>query len=395
MTITSSEPELEKALKSVRAEPSDFVAWDALEAQAATHQSPEPVAELYVEVLALELSPASSRKLRERALRFGEEWFGDDDRHMQAILVRVFGLDPGDEVIFERLVVSLTAAGRWDALLSVYERALAAADSLERRAALLEEAAKVAKDLAEDDTRALSLQHNLLALKPHDRDLRTQLERMLEKGQRWLDLVLSLSGRTENQPAAQAALDARIAGLWLRQLSSAPRALEIVQRLLAADKQDAAAIELAEEIYRSELAPAETRRKASALLLSSYDAAPQAAERTRVLRGGQGLYEGDERERRQREAARLLRERSPGEALAEFSDAFARSSGDDSLLRELEDHAVDAGLEAGYADALERAAARAETGLRRDQLLLRAAGVAEKSLDQPDRAQKLYRTVLA
>src|SRR5689334_1487290 len=105
MTITSSEPELAKALNAVRAQPSDFVAWDALEAQAAKHQAPEPVAELYVEALGGEQSPANSRKLRERALRFGEEWFGDDAPHMQAILMRVFGLDPGDEVIFERLVV--------------------------------------------------------------------------------------------------------------------------------------------------------------------------------------------------------------------------------------------------------------------------------------------------
>jgi tetratricopeptide (TPR) repeat protein len=394
MTIISSEPELEKALSVVRAEPSDFVAWDALEAQAATHQAPEPVAELYVEVLAAELSAASSRKLRERALRFGEEWFGDDAPHMQAILARVFGLDPSDEVIFERLVVSLTSAGRWDALLSVYESALAASDSLERRAALLDEAAKVAKDLAADEGRALSLQQHLLALRPHDQALRTQLERMLEKSERWLDLVLSLSGRTEAEPAAQAALEARVAGLWLRQLNSAPRALEIVQRLLAQNGHDAAAVALAEEIYESALAPVETRRKASALLLSAYEGSARVAERTRVLRAGQGLYEGAERDERQREAARLLREPSPGEALAEFSDALLRNPDDDGLLRELEDHAVDAGLEAGYADALEQAAARALTPLRRSQLQLRAAMVAEKALEQPDRAQRLYRAVL-
>jgi lipopolysaccharide biosynthesis regulator YciM len=395
MTPTSSELELDKALKAVRAAPSDFVAWDALEAQAATYQAPEPVAELYVEVLAGEIPLASSRKLRERALRFGEEWFGDDAPHMQAILARVFGLEPSDEVIFERLVVSLTAAGRWDALLSVYERALAAADSLERRAALLEEAAKVAKDLANDEPRALSLQQSLLALRPHDSSLRSQLERLLEKSGRYLDLVLSLSGRDEPEPAAKAALEARIAGLWLRQLRSAPRALEIVQRLLAQDKGDAAALELAEEIYRSEHAPVETRRRASALLLASYEGAERAPERTRVLRAGQGLYEGEEREGRQREAARLLRQRSPAEALAEFSDAFTRTPGDDALLSELEQHANEAGLQGGYADTLEQAAARADSPKRRYQLLLRAASVAAGALEQPERAQALYRAVLA
>ncbi|HEY6882000.1 MAG TPA: tetratricopeptide repeat protein [Polyangiales bacterium] len=90
----------------------------------------------------------------------------------------------------------------------------------------------------------------------------------------------------------------------------------------------------------------------------------------------------------------MLRERSPGEALSEFSDAFLRNPGDDSLLHELEDHAIDAGLEAVYADTLESAAARAPTKKRRDELLFRAARVADQALDQHERAQQLYRSLL-
>jgi len=192
MTISSHEPELSKAAAAVRAQPSDFGAWDTLEAEAEAAEAPEAVADLYVEVLSGELAPALARKLCERSLRFGEAWFGDDAPHMQALLSKVLALDPGDDVIFERLVVSLTAAGRWNLLGEVYERALQVTDSRERRAQLLDDALKIAKDLAVDEGRTLALTRELIALRPDDAALRTQFERLLEKTERYQELVLAL-----------------------------------------------------------------------------------------------------------------------------------------------------------------------------------------------------------
>ncbi|HEX6241680.1 MAG TPA: hypothetical protein VFZ61_12320, partial [Polyangiales bacterium] len=97
---TSFSPELSRALEAVRQRPEDFTAWDELESLAADAQAPEPVAELYPDVLSRELSHVSLKRLGERALRFCEEWFADDTPHMQAVLLKVFELEPSDEVIF-------------------------------------------------------------------------------------------------------------------------------------------------------------------------------------------------------------------------------------------------------------------------------------------------------
>ena len=323
MTITSRKSEqpssndgandgaLRAALRAARERPTDFVVWDVLETQAANAQAPEPVTELYVEVLQGDFSPASQKKLRERALRFSEEWFGDDAPQMQALLVKVFELEPHDDVLFERLVVSLTGAGSWERLLHVYDVALGASDSLERRAQLLEEAAKVAKDLASDETRALSLLQHLLALRPSDEAVRAQVEKLLERSGRFHELVLSLG---QAQPLSTE-VETRIATLWLNELRSAPRALEIATRLVEGDPGNTVAVGLVESIFTSESAPLSTRQAAFTLLVDLYDKLDRPLDKTRVVRASTALYEGAEREQRHREAARLLRDREPAAAL--------------------------------------------------------------------------------
>ena len=394
MTITSREPELEKALQAARDRPSDFVVWDALEARASTAQAPEPVTELYVELLEREQSPATQRKLRERALRFSEEWFGDDAPQMQKLLVRVFELEPNDDVVFERLVVSLTAAGRSDALLHVYEVALLANDSLERRVELLEEAIKVARDLPQGDRRALDLMQELLALRPNDEAMRAQAEKLLEQSGRFHELIVSLSSRADSDGKPNAAVSIRIASLWLHQLHSAPHALEAVQRLLRDDPQHGQALELAEDMLASDSVGVGTRREVVTLLSDVYGRLGRPLDKTRVLREGLGLYEGEVRRERQRELANLLRECDPSEAFLELSEAFVRQPDDEALGRELGQQATRERREAEFADTLERAAAGASTPLRRYQMTLRAATLRASKLAQPERAIALYRTVL-
>ncbi|MDB4975677.1 MAG: Tetratricopeptide 4, partial [Myxococcaceae bacterium] len=358
MTITSRDPELERALQAARERPSDFVVWDALEGRAAAAQAPEPVTELYVELLESEQSKATQRKLRERALRFSEEWFGDDAPQMQTLLVRVFELEPHDDVIFERLVVSLTAAGRADVLLHVYDVALAASDSLERRVELLADAVKVAREVLDGDRRALALLQELLALRPHDLPARTQAEKLLEQGGRFHELIVSLQKRGELDGKSTPELDARIAGLWLRKLHSVPHALALVQRLLQDDPENAQALELAEELLDATSESHGLRREVLALLSDVYTRLARPLDQARVLRAGLSLYEGDEREQRRRALIELLREVDPVEAFAELSEAVVRAPDDDALLNQLEQQAQREQREAALADALERAAAQ-------------------------------------
>jgi hypothetical protein len=55
MTNQHKEPGFSALLADVRKRPDDSSAWDELEAQAASEQTPEPVAEVYAEVLSRDL----------------------------------------------------------------------------------------------------------------------------------------------------------------------------------------------------------------------------------------------------------------------------------------------------------------------------------------------------
>jgi hypothetical protein len=123
-----------------------------------------------------------------RAVRFHEEWQGDDPTGLVRILDRVLELEPTSAWAFERLAVTLTVAGRWDELFAHYDRVIAEASRPEKLK-LLGEAAQVARDVAGKPDRAI---HYLLALQklsPGDAQLAESTERMLERNERWPDLA--------------------------------------------------------------------------------------------------------------------------------------------------------------------------------------------------------------
>jgi len=218
---------LTAAIENARNNPSDEDAWDSLEDLAADSQSPDEVAELYREVVSGDIDAALAATLGQRAMNFLEEWFGEDSPLLVQILDTVLGKDPSAEWAFQRLTVVHTAAGRFDDLLALYDRALAAAEDDGARAALLDEAANVAKDFAGDSVRAIGYMQQLLPLKPKDKGLASSLERLLEKEGQWTDLIAFWNGRLGNlkKKADVHAMHERIAGCYLDQLGQPGDAL--------------------------------------------------------------------------------------------------------------------------------------------------------------------------
>ena len=108
---------LREAIDNARANPSDDEAWDTLEEAAADAQSPEEVADLYVEVLSNDIDASLATSLGERAVGFLEEWFGEDSPYLVKILTHVLDKDGSADWAFQRLTVVHTAAGRFDDLL--------------------------------------------------------------------------------------------------------------------------------------------------------------------------------------------------------------------------------------------------------------------------------------
>ncbi len=395
MSNPSQQSALSAALASLREHPDNPPAWDELETLAAEQQAPEPVAELYAEVLARDLPSSTARKLGERALRFCEEWFADDAPQMQAVLLRVFGLDAADEAVLDRLVMGLTAAGQWKKLLDVYAQAIEATDSLERQIQLLEDAARVAKDLADDADRAIAFLEKLVPLRPGDQQLRASYERLLERGERFRELIaLWDSGVSDLPPDEAERVQVQIATCWLDKLRNPPAALEVMQRVLAANRTQEQALTLTERILNMADAAPGTRRAALALLRKVFEAEGQSLRVARVLRAGLAFASGAEREALHADAAAIFSaEGENDEALIELGRLFELRPDDEALEARIVALAEAAGRAESLVDILVRAAGKTRARDRAGALLLRAATLAHGSAGDVERAIELCEQV--
>jgi tetratricopeptide (TPR) repeat protein len=396
MTTPSSQ-ELSRALAAVRARPEDFSAWDELESLAADAQAPEPVAELYPELLARDLSPVSLKRLGERALRFCEGWFADDAPPMQAVLLKVFALDPSDESVFDRLSVGLTTLGNWKQLLELYGRAVDATDSLDRQTRLLDDAVRVARELAQDDDRAIAFMKRLLVLRPTDAALRTQLERLLERNQRYRELITLWDAAAQALPEREAArVKVQIAELWLDKLENPTAALDVLRKVLELDAREALALGLAERILGLEEAAVGTRREAMRLLTETFQRTERPLDAARVTRAGAGFSFGDERERLLRASAAIFLAQELGaEALNDLGELLSLRPDDDALAKEIGALVARLGAHERHVQILLAAAAQAKSKRRSSQLSLRAATIAHDPLGDRALSVRLCERVFA
>src|SRR5687767_4663825 len=88
------------AVEAAIAAPEKDDAWNRLEDLAASAQRPDEVADAYRTVLSCDLSRAAAGKIGQRAVRFLEEWFGDDPQVLASVLERVLAIDPEAECAF-------------------------------------------------------------------------------------------------------------------------------------------------------------------------------------------------------------------------------------------------------------------------------------------------------
>ncbi|MFT3921222.1 MAG: tetratricopeptide repeat protein [Myxococcales bacterium] len=395
MTNHHKETGFSSLLADVRKRPDDLAGWDELEAYAASEQTPEPVAEAYAEILARDLPLAVAKRLGEHALRFCEEWFADETPLMQAVLLRVFDRDPADEAVFDRLSMGLTATGSWERLLEVYEKAVDATDSLERRIQLLDDAVRVAKDLAHDTDRAIVFMKRLVPLRPSDNALRSALERLLERGERWRELIaLWDSGTQGASPETAARIKVQIASCWLDRLKNAPAALEVLRKVLENGPGHVDALALSERLLGSEDASTGTRREVLDLLRKTFLRGNRPLDVARVVRASLSFAQGQEREQLHREAAKLWLEQGAGsEALSDLGELFVLRPEDEQLASESAELSSKLGEQGRWVGYLERAAQHTSQPVRAAQLRLRAATLAHDPVGDTERAIALCERV--
>lgn len=385
-----------QAAEAAIASPDNPEAWDRLEDLAASMQRPDDVAAAYRQVLAAEISRSLATQVGQRAMRFFDEWFGDDPQQLVGVLDRVLAIDPGAEWAFKRLTVVLTVAGRWDDLLSAYDRSLAATQDRERRVELLDEAAQAAKEFAGSPERAIKYLQQLHQIRPTDTQLSSQLERLLERQERWADLIdmwkerLGRMSREEVNRTRE-----RIAEVYLDRLGDPQRALTEIESLLATGADDAASVKMLERILNMESAAQDVRRGALDLLRSRYDAAGRGTDVVRSVGTALGFVNKDERTALLREAGRRLAESGDhAQALQHFAELLREDPEATDAEEQLRVLASKAGLHEQRASALAAAADAAATPARRTLLLVEAADARREHLNDVIGAIALYARVL-
>lgn len=390
--MSELDPRLLDALRAARENPRDEGRWDDLEDIAGKLQKPDEVGELYREILKTALPLPVVQKLGPRAVGFHEEWFGEESPWLTEVLERVLTLDPGADWALQRATVLFTVRERWNELLGLYDRALENADSDSRRQQLLEEAAQLAKDFASQPDRAVGYLGKLLELKPDDAQLEQSLERLLERLEKWHDLV-DLWRRRLSTGGASDEIRVRIATTWLERVADHARALEEARSMLEDGVATSEALGIVERTLAAEAASVEVRRGSRDVLRERYAAAGRDADVERVLSVALGFASEAEKVELHRELAQRTEGRGePAIALEHWASVLAIDPTDEAAEERLVALAERTSAGGRLAEALETAARKATQASRRFGLLLSAADIRARS--DRDEAERLLREVL-
>ncbi|MGZ6088804.1 MAG: hypothetical protein ACXWUE_35400, partial [Polyangiales bacterium] len=386
---------LASALRAAVATPNDDAAWAKLEELAGAAQRPEVASDAYLHVLEEPIAPELATTLGQAAVRLHDEWFSEPD-HLIAILTRVLRRDPAASWAFERLVMVLTVAARWDELLAAYDRVLATTEDRTHRAHLLDEAAHVAKDFAGQADRAIEYLKALLPLRPSDAQLATSLERLLERQGRHRDLVdlwnarlavLSRDGRLATR--------ARIAAAWLDKLARPDEALAVCETLIAEDPHDTAGSRILERIATLATADAQVKRRALELLKARYSAAKKTGDVVRVLEIALEQAEPAGRAPIHREIVDRLVELGRDDAAIDHAAAVVRlEPGEEGARARLRELSEKAGKHDKRAEALGQAVEAAPDPRTQVSLLIEAAEVRADLLSDDATAADLFARAL-
>ena len=392
-----AEPQdFDSAIVDAKTDPNNREHWVVLESLAGELDRPDEVAEVFSEVLSQDLKADTAQLVGERAAQFHDEWFGDEPARVAGVLHRVLELAPEADWAFQRLTVALTVAQRWSDLLSAYDRIIDATE-VSRQAQLLDEAAQVAKDVANNPDKAIAYLQRLLPLRPGDAKLAQALERLLEKHARWRDLIDLWTSRLPELSAEDREQSrARIAECWLENLGEPAQALRAAEALLDEAQDDSKACGLLERVLGNETTPNEIRQGALTLLRNHYQLADRPREIVRVLEMAIALAEGRDAEALHAEAGERLAELSDHDgAMRHFSALLASNPASKVTQEKMRQTAQRAQRFDAYATGVANAARACTDVSRRVGLLAEAARTRLDLLDDQDGAIDLFQSALA
>ena len=365
---------LQEAARAVRQAPHAVSAWHEVEALAAQLDRPDDMVTLYGEVLRDSLQPEIAEMIGDRASSFCDEWFGDDPSIIERLLHRVLELAPGSESALQRLSVIYTTAERWTDLLSLYDRALGVAKDKTQRLRVLREAAQLAKDVANQPEKAIGYLQQLLPIVPDDVQVSQSLERLLERHERWPELIALWESRLDRESKRDRERSrGRIAACWLDNMRDPGRALAAIKPLLAEAEDDRESCSLLERVIEAPGVTKPVRDGAIELLRAHYDATARPREFIRVIERVIALDPTGSRALREEAGARLADLEDVIGAMGHYAALLALVPESTVVEEKLRTLAQRANQHERYADGVV-AAARASADPTRKVALLAEAG---------------------
>jgi tetratricopeptide (TPR) repeat protein len=392
----SFDQSLATAIQAAKSSKDSEEAWDDLEKLADSLQRQEEVAAVYVETLSPKLPKNLFDRLSKRALRFHEDWFGDDPKAMSNIVTRIIEIDPKALWAFERLTVALTALEKWEELLAVHDRLIDLTQESSKKKQLLDEAAHVAKDFAGDLDRAADYMIKLLAIDPDNGQLSSSVERLLERLERWVELIDVWRKRMASAGREQArALRLQTVRCCLDHLKDPAQALGELLSLFGENPGDEEACRELERVLVYEHAPQEIRLASLNCLRDNYDAEKNPEAVVKAIEMAIDFMPSAEKLSLHREAgARLSAMHRDVEASGHFAGLLLEQPSDQEARDELRRLAARSKLHGKYAEALIAAAESCDEKSTKVGLLVEAAELFWDHLDDRETAVELYFRVL-
>lgn len=378
--------DLQEAARAVRQAPHAVTAWQEAEALAAELDRPDDVVALYGDVLRGNLQPEIAEMIGDRASSFCDE-FDDDSSTIERILFRVLELAPGSESALQRLSVIYTNAERWTDLLSLYDRAIGVTKEKSRRMRVLREAAQLAKDVANQPEKAIDYLQSLLPLVPEDVQVSQSLERLLERHERWPELIALWESRLDRESKRDRERSrGRIAACWLDNMRDPGRALAAIKPLLAEAEDDRESCALLERVIEAPGVTRAVRDGAIELLRAHYDATARPRELIRVLERVISLDPLGSRALREEAGARLADLEDLVGAMGHYAALLELVPESTVVEEKLRTLAVRANLHERYAEGIVAAARASQDPTRKVSLLGEAARTRLELLHDSDGA---------
>ena len=230
----------------------------------------------------------------------------------------------------------------------------------------------MAKDVAGRPEKAIGYLQRLLPLRPGDNKLAQNLERLLERHERWRELIALWEQLLSDQKDAdREETRLRIAACWMDNLDEPAQALEASRPLLAEASDDRAACALLERILQSD-ADESVRDGALSLLRSHYEATARQREIVRVLEVAIERADGQRLRELHEEAAERLADLGDDAAATEHYAALLALAPMSTVIQEqLRQLAQRSGNYARYAEGVAAAAEACNDVSRRVHLLPR------------------------